>query len=220
MEFNVDLSAKVTSFEQVDDLLEIILSKMDEPNLEDKIRIKFVLSEKEMHETIILYSSKIKEEISESQIKYVDAINVPDKKNPNLYTLGIKSDILANFFVAYFHELGHVANPEVYNKGLPDLEEFVISEALADLFANWATEEFNLINNKKFKNRKLILEEALRIHDDSLNPLKESYERDLVNRFLLDFYKIFQTSKQIYKTLQVLVNESPRTLQAYISNHY
>lgn len=125
----------IKSIEEISDIVNQVLERMDEPGLKDK-NIEYRILDDTKFESYLHHMG-----LPEGYIKISNGSTVLEHGK---YAVMLRAANFAPLFSTYFHELGHVATEEIVQKlKLPKNKKEIYFEALAYSFELYAKEEFN-----------------------------------------------------------------------------
>lgn len=169
---------KITSISEISDIVDRVLAKMDEPDLDLKKIDVSILSDEAFEEAV-----KEQDPMADPEIVRC-SLGLNYRQMGGRHRILLREDTFSNIFPTYFHELGHTANFE--HLGTMDEETAqVYSEALAYAFEGYAKETFNKLGHPEIfedvteENRLDVLEMGYialpsSIHQEALDVLHDS----------------------------------------------
>jgi hypothetical protein len=194
----------VTSFDDIEEIVQVISKSMDEPGLEGKnIQVnigsqdKIIRAQKVFE---IIYFNP--EELTEEQYQFVNSFYFQSDLGD--YYLFLKSNFMDKMLFSYFHELGHIANHEfMQRRDLPKNPLTTIFEASADAFGHWAEEELSQISNYYQETGLSTLHKEKRLQALPENQIRITPIRVAANDLLLWLYAHNDNnSKKVYGWLR------------------
>lgn len=192
----MDPDTKINSTDEISDIVQQILAKLDEPDLEGKI-IEFNIMQPEALEDYLITERGA----TRNTAAIVDGHTL---REGGKYKVRIRSMDIYTLLTTYFHELGHIAT--IDKVMARDREQaYTITETLAYLFQGYAQEKFNELDygwkyyETMRETRKLFFDEALKIND--ITP----YRRKSL-QMISDMLKMEDaTFEELYKSFKKLM---------------